>query len=131
MPATVGGWFTHLRSSGKVAFIVMRDGTGLLQCVVPKKEVSEETWERFGQLTGRHYDLVEYYGAPDAERVVVAMGSAVHTLRAAADVLNAAGEKVGVANVRMYRPFPAAELVAALPASVKAIAVLDLSLIPI
>ena len=87
--------------------------------------VVRQMMERFGQLTGRHYDLVEYYGAPDAERVVVAMGSAVHTLRAAADVLNAAGEKVGVANVRMYRPFPAAELVAALPANVKAVAVLD------
>ena len=49
--ATVSGWVTHLRSSGKIAFIVMRDGTGLLQCVVPKKEVSEATWEHFGQLT--------------------------------------------------------------------------------
>ena len=84
-----------------------------------------DVMQRFGELTGRHYGLVDYYGAPDAERVVIAMGSAVHTLRATADALNAAGQKVGVLNVRLYRPFPAAELVAALPASVKAIAVLD------
>ncbi|MFN0098273.1 MAG: asparagine--tRNA ligase, partial [Gemmatimonadaceae bacterium] len=48
---TLSGWVTNLRSSGKIAFVVLRDGTGLLQCVVPKKEVSEETWVRFGQLT--------------------------------------------------------------------------------
>ena len=48
---TVSGWVAHLRSSGKIAFIVMRDGTGTLQCVVPKKEVSEEVWAKFGQLT--------------------------------------------------------------------------------
>ncbi len=48
---TVSGWVTHLRSSGKIAFIVMRDGTGLLQCVVPRKEVSEQAWATFGELT--------------------------------------------------------------------------------
>lgn len=48
---TVSGWVAHLRSSGKIAFIVMRDGTGVLQCVVPKKEVAEEVWARFGELT--------------------------------------------------------------------------------
>ena len=48
---TLSGWVTHLRSSGKIAFIVMRDGTGLLQCVVPKKEVSEAAWDAFGKLT--------------------------------------------------------------------------------
>ncbi len=84
-----------------------------------------DVMQRFEELTGRHYGLVDYYGAPDAERVVIAMGSAVQTLRATADALNAAGQKVGVLNVRLYRPFPAAELAAALPASVKAIAVLD------
>ncbi len=81
--------------------------------------------DRFAELTGRRYGLVEYHGAPDAERVVVAMGSATHTLRATADTLNADGEKVGVLTVRLYRPFPAAELAAALPATVKAVAVLD------
>ncbi len=80
---------------------------------------------QFGELTGRHYDLVEYHGAPDADRVVIAMGSAVHTLRAAADALNADGGKVGVLTVRLYRPFPAAELAAALPPTVRRVAVLD------
>ena len=48
---TVRGWVTHLRSSGKIAFIVMRDGTGILQSVVVKSQVSPEVWERFGALT--------------------------------------------------------------------------------
>jgi len=48
---TLSGWVTHLRSSGKIAFIVMRDGTGVLQCVVAKKEVPETAWEAFATLT--------------------------------------------------------------------------------
>jgi pyruvate-ferredoxin/flavodoxin oxidoreductase len=81
--------------------------------------------EKFAEVTGRRYRLVEYYGAPDADRVVIAMGSAVQTLRATVDSLNAGGQRVGVLNVRLFRPLPAAELVAALPATVKTIAVLD------
>jgi pyruvate-ferredoxin/flavodoxin oxidoreductase len=77
--------------------------------------------ERFAALTGRRYGLVEYHGHPEA----VLMGSAVATTRATVDALVAAGERVGVLAVRLYRPFPAAELVAALPASVRSIAVLD------
>jgi pyruvate-ferredoxin/flavodoxin oxidoreductase len=81
--------------------------------------------DRFAALTGRRYGLVEYCGAPDADRVVVAMGSGVATLKAASDVLNAAGAKTGVLAVHLYRPFPAAELVAALPPTARAVAVLD------
>ena len=81
--------------------------------------------DRVAELTGRRYGLVEYHGAPDAERVVVAMGSGTHTLRATADAINADGGKVGVLTVRLYRPFPAAELAAALPSTVRAVAVLD------
>jgi pyruvate-ferredoxin/flavodoxin oxidoreductase len=81
--------------------------------------------DRFAGLTGRRYGLVEYHGAPDADRVVVLMGSATATVKQAADALNAAGQKVGVLAVRLYRPFPAATFAAALPATVKAVAVLD------
>ncbi|MGB7961853.1 MAG: pyruvate:ferredoxin (flavodoxin) oxidoreductase [Propionicimonas sp.] len=81
--------------------------------------------QRFAASTGRRYDLVEYHGAPDAERVIIAMGSAVSTIRATVDHLVAAGEKVGVLGVRLYRPFPAEELAAALPPSVRSVAVLD------
>ncbi len=84
--------------------------------------------EAFGQLagrTGRQYSLVEYEGAPDAERVVVLMGSGVGAVQETVEELNRRGEKVGLLKVRLYRPFPAAALVAALPPSARAVAVLD------
>ena len=84
-----------------------------------------EAMARFAEVTGRRYGLVEYHGAPDADRVVVAMGSAVATIRGTVDALVAAGQRVGVLAVRLYRPFPAAALVAALPSTVTAVAVLD------
>jgi pyruvate-ferredoxin/flavodoxin oxidoreductase len=78
-----------------------------------------------GARTGRAYHLVDYHGHPEAERVVVAMGSATGTLRETVDELVQHGEKVGVAIVRLYRPFPADALRAALPATAGRIAVLD------
>jgi len=84
-----------------------------------------EAMDRFAALTGRRYELVEYGGAPDAERVVVVMGSGAETARETVKALAAAGEMVGVVQMRLYRPFPAAALVAALPTSAVAIAVLD------
>ncbi|MCC7359535.1 MAG: pyruvate:ferredoxin (flavodoxin) oxidoreductase [Anaerolineales bacterium] len=81
--------------------------------------------DKFAALTGRHYHLFDYSGAPDAERVLVLMGSGAETARETAAYLNEQGEKVGVVAVRLYRPFDAAALVQALPASVKAIGVLD------
>jgi pyruvate-ferredoxin/flavodoxin oxidoreductase len=80
---------------------------------------------RFGALTGRAYDLVQYAGAEDADRVIVLMGSGAETAAETARALLARGERVGVLKVRLYRPFPAAALVDALPATVRAIAVLD------
>ncbi len=80
---------------------------------------------RFGELTGRRYGLFDYHGAPDAERVVVLMGSGAEVVRATVDDLTARGEKVGLVVVRLYRPFSAEHLLAALPATAGAIAVLD------
>jgi pyruvate-ferredoxin/flavodoxin oxidoreductase len=85
------------------------------------KEVMDELAER----TGRRYGLVDYHGAPDAERVVVVMGSAIGAVEETVDGLAAAGEKVGVLKIRLFQPFPTEELLAALPATVRAIAVLD------
>ncbi|MFV0461353.1 MAG: pyruvate:ferredoxin (flavodoxin) oxidoreductase [Actinomycetales bacterium] len=79
----------------------------------------------FAARTGRSYQLVEYHGAPDAERVIVVMGSAAQTVRATVDHLIERGEKVGCVQVRLYRPFPAEALLAALPDSARSIAVLD------
>jgi pyruvate-ferredoxin/flavodoxin oxidoreductase len=84
--------------------------------------------EVFGELaarTGRRYSLVEYEGPPDAQRVVVIMGSGAGAVQETVEELNRRGEKVGLVKVRLYRPFPAEALVAALPASAKAVAVLD------
>ena len=87
--------------------------------------IAQKVMNRFAKLTGRQYNLVEYCGAPDAERVVVLMGSGCETAEETVGALEASGEKVGVLKVRMYRPFPTAAFVEALPETVKSIAVLD------
>jgi pyruvate-ferredoxin/flavodoxin oxidoreductase len=87
----------------------------------------KEYMARFAELTGRSYDVVEYHGAPDAEKVIVIMGSGVQTVKTTVEKLNRLGEKVGVLNVRLYRPFPTDSFINALPKSVKKIAVLDRS----
>ena len=81
--------------------------------------------EAFERRTGRHYGLVEYAGAPDAERVVVLMGSGIGATEQTMQTLAAAGERVGLVKVRLYRPFPTEQFVAALPQTVRSIAVLD------
>ncbi|BCO31317.1 pyruvate-flavodoxin oxidoreductase [Thiohalobacter sp. COW1] len=81
--------------------------------------------DRFAELTGRQYRLYDYAGAADAERVIVLMGSGAETVAETVEYLEPQGEKVGVLRVRLYRPFDPAALIAALPPTVKAIAVLD------
>ena len=88
-------------------------------------EMVQREMDRLAKFTGRHYHLFDYDGAPDAERVVVLMGSGVETARATAAALNAQGEKVGVLQVRLYRPFATDAFLAALPETVRAIAVLE------
>jgi pyruvate-ferredoxin/flavodoxin oxidoreductase len=88
-------------------------------------EVVQDAMERLGERTGRHYRLLDYSGHPEAERVLVVMGSGGETARETVAVLRARGERVGVAQLRLYRPFPARALVQALPASVRRVAVLD------
>ena len=74
---------------------------------------------------GTNYQLFNYYGAPDADRVIIAMGSICDVAEEVIDYLNAHGEKVGLIKVRLYRPFRADKLIAAIPATAKKIAVLD------
>ncbi len=81
--------------------------------------------DRFAQVVGRQYHLFDYVGAPDAERVIILMGSGAETVHETVEYLNAHGEKVGVVKVRLYRPFDGAALLRALPATAKRIAVLD------
>lgn len=88
-------------------------------------QIVQATMDQFAALTGRSYKLYEYYGAPDADRVIVIMGSGAETVHETIDYLNARGEKLGVLKVRLFRPFAAALFADALPKSVRAIAVLD------
>jgi pyruvate-ferredoxin/flavodoxin oxidoreductase len=88
-------------------------------------DIVQEEMDKFAKVVGRQYKLVDYVGAPDAERVIVVMGSGVETTEETVENLVAKGEKVGVVKVHLYRPFPADAFVAALPATVKKIAVLD------
>ncbi|VUX45588.1 putative 2-oxoacid-flavodoxin fused oxidoreductase:conserved protein; 4Fe-4S cluster binding protein [Candidatus Defluviicoccus seviourii] len=87
--------------------------------------IVENAMAKFAGLVGRRYQLFDYFGAPDAERIVIVMGSAADTTRETVDYLNARGEKIGLVQVHLFRPFSASHLLAAIPSTTKAIAVLD------
>ncbi|MBP7227865.1 MAG: pyruvate:ferredoxin (flavodoxin) oxidoreductase, partial [Longilinea sp.] len=88
-------------------------------------EIVQRAMDRFAELTGRSYHLFDYAGAPDAERVMILMGSGAETAEETAKYLVERGEKVGVLTVRLYRPFSVEAMLKALPATVRSIAVLD------
>jgi pyruvate-ferredoxin/flavodoxin oxidoreductase len=104
-------------------FFQAREACNTYYMAVP--DLVRESMQRFAKLTGRRYGLFDYVGAPDAERVLVQMGSGVGASREAVQKLVAAGEKVGLLIVRLYRPFDTQAFVAALPKTVRSIAVLD------
>jgi len=88
-------------------------------------EIVQENFDKLAKQVGRHYHLFDYVGAPDAERVVILMGSGAGAAEEAVNALIAKGEKVGMIKVRLFRPFSAKHLLAAIPATAKKIAVLD------
>ncbi len=87
--------------------------------------IVQKTMDKFAKLVGRRYNLFDYAGAPDAERVIIMMGSGAEAAEETVEYLKARGEKVGLLKVRLYRPFSAEHFLAALPASAKSVAVLD------
>ena len=87
--------------------------------------IVEEYMNEINKLTGRNYKLFEYYGAGDAEHIIISMCSVSETVKETVDYLNAKGKKVGMINVHLYRPFSAEHFLAAVPKTVKKIAVLD------
>lgn len=87
--------------------------------------IVEDYLKQLGEITGRNYGLFDYYGAPDADRVVIAMGSSTEAIREGIDYLTAKGEKVGLVSVHLYRPFSAKHFLSVLPKSAKRICVLD------
>jgi pyruvate-ferredoxin/flavodoxin oxidoreductase len=100
-----------------------RETSNSFYAAVPEKV--EAAMEKFRHITGREYRLFDYIGHPEAERVIVIMGSGAEAVHETVEFLAAKGEKVGCVKVRLFRPFSAAHLMKALPDSVKAIAVMD------
>src|SRR3954453_19836835 len=87
--------------------------------------IVQNAMDKFAQIVGRQYHLFDYVGAPDAERVIVIMGSGAEGAQETVEALTARGEKIGLLKVRLYRPFDVEGFVAAIPASVRSLAVLD------
>ena len=104
-------------------FFQHREASNSFYNAVPA--IVEDYMNEISKITGRKYGLFDYYGAEDAERVIIAMGSVTETIREAIDYLTEKGEKVGLVAVHLYRPFSAKHFLAALPKSAKRIAVLD------
>ena len=104
-------------------FFQAREAANRFHAAVP--EIVATVMEELGERTGRRYGLVDYTGAPDAERVVVLMGSGAGAVQETVETLVADGEKVGLVRVRLFQPFPTEAFVAALPPTVRSIAVLD------
>ncbi len=104
-------------------FFQAREASNPFHLAVPG--IVQEVMDELAVRTGRHYGLVDYHGAPDADRVIVVMGSASGAVEETVDTLVAAGAKVGLLRIRLFQPFPAGQILAALPATVRAIAVLD------
>jgi len=87
--------------------------------------ITQKAMDKFAELTGRSYKLYQYYGAPDADRVIIMMGSGAETALETVEYLNKQGHKLGLVKVRLFRPFDISSFVASLPSTVKAITVLD------
>ena len=104
-------------------FFQAREASNPYYLAVP--EIVQKAMDKFATLTGRQYRLFDYVGPADAERVIVLMGSGAETSRETAAVLERRGEKVGVLQVRLFRPFAADRFIAALPKTVKSIAVIE------
>ncbi len=104
-------------------FFQAREACNTFYNAVP--EIVENYMNEINKLTGRNYGLFNYYGAPDADRVIVAMGSVCDAAEEAIDYLATKGEKVGILKVRLFRPFSVKHFLSAMPKSVKKIAVLD------
>ena len=100
-----------------------RESTNRYYAELP--DLVAQVMARFGRLSGRHYGLFDYVGAPDAERIVILMGSGIGAAEETVDTLVTRGERVGLLKVRLFRPFSPRHLLAALPETVKSIAVLD------
>ncbi len=115
----------HLRGTAQNPdiYFQLNEAANKFYLAVPK--IVEEEMEKVSRLTGRSYNLFDYVGAPDAEHIIVMMGSGAEAAEEAVEYLNKRGEKVGLIKVRLFRPFSAPHFLAAVPSTVKRIAILD------
>src|SRR5262249_39370191 len=104
-------------------FFQMRETASPFYAACP--EITQRVMDKFAQVVGRSYRLFDYVGAPDADRVLVMMGSGAETAQETIEHLNAHGEKLGLLKVRLFRPFSVQHFLKALPATVRKISVLD------
>ena len=104
-------------------FFQLREASNTDYAALP--DIVEDYMQKISAITGRSYHLFDYYGAPDADRVIIAMGSVSGCIEETVDYLNARGEKVGFIQVRLFRPFDVSRFIGAIPESCKKIAVLD------
>ena len=104
-------------------FFQAREASNPFHLAVPG--IVQQVMDELAARTGRQYGLVDYHGAVDADRVIILMGSAAGSVEETVDTLVAAGERVGMLRVRLFQPFPADQILAALPSTVRSIAVLD------
>jgi pyruvate-ferredoxin/flavodoxin oxidoreductase len=104
-------------------FFQAREASNPFHLAVPR--IVQEVMDELAARTGRQYGLVDYHGARDADRVIIVMGSSSGAVEETVDALVAAGERVGMLRIRLFQPFPAEQILAALPSTVRGIAVLD------
>ena len=115
----------HLAGSAQNPDIYFQGREAANKLYIDLPDIVQDYMDKVGELTGRKYNLYDYVGAPDAENIIVIMGSGADVVEETINHLNARGAKLGLLKVRLYRPFPADRFVKAIPASVKKIAVLD------
>ncbi len=115
----------HLRGTAQNPDIYFQVNEAINKYYLAIPEIVEEQMKKVTELTGRAYDLFDYIGAPDAENIIIMMGSGAEAAQEAVKFMNSRGDNVGLMKVRLFRPFSAKHFLAAIPASVKRIAVLD------
>ncbi len=115
----------HLRGTAQNPDIYFQENEAANKFYQAAPKIVEEEMEKVSKLTGRNYNLFDYIGASDAERVIVMMGSGAEAAEEAVEYLNKRGEKVGLIKVRLFRPFSAEHFLATVPKTVKRIAILD------
>ena len=114
-----------LRGTAENPDIYFQGREGVNQYYIDCPDIVEKWMDKFAKQCGRKYNLFDYYGDPNAEKVIIAMGSSIQTIKETVNDLNKQGEKVGLLVVRLYRPFSAKHFLNAIPKSAKKIAVLD------